>query len=81
MLLHQRGLTVTYVRLSEAQHVNVGTVLSLPPHHRWRLTSLRVIGTAQGRGAIVVAGVTSRLRDGNTVHRAKSASPTAALRE
>jgi hypothetical protein len=30
MLLHPRSLTVAYVRLSEAQFVNVGTVLDLP---------------------------------------------------
>ncbi len=32
VLLHQRSLTVAYVRLSEAQFVNVGTELPLPLH-------------------------------------------------
>jgi hypothetical protein len=68
---------VAYVRLSEAQFVNVGTVLPLPLHLWWRLTSLQVSGIAQGRGSIVVAGVTSGLSDGNTAHRAKGARSTA----
>jgi hypothetical protein len=44
MLLHPRSLTVAYVRLSEAQVVNVGTVLDLPLHRWWWLTALQVIG-------------------------------------
>ena len=44
MLLHPRSLTVAYVRLSEAQFVNVGTVMVLPRYHWWRLTSLQVTG-------------------------------------
>jgi hypothetical protein len=32
VLLHQRGLTMTYIRLLEAHRVNVGTAVFLPPH-------------------------------------------------
>ena len=44
MLLHPRSLTVAYVRLPEAQFVNVGTVMILPLHQWWWLTSLQVTG-------------------------------------
>ena len=36
-------------------------------HFKWWLTSLQVSGSVQGRGFVVVAGVTSGHGDGNTV--------------
>lgn len=80
MQQHQRGLTVTYLHLHEAQCVNVGTALSLP-HPLGRLTSLQVNEIERGRSSIVVAGFTTRYRDGNTDYRAKGASPIATLKE
>jgi hypothetical protein len=47
----------------------------------WRLTALEVIGIVQGRGSVVVAGVTSGLGGGNADHRAKGARSTAAPME
>jgi hypothetical protein len=47
----------------------------------WRLTALEVIGSVQGRGSVVVAGVTSGQGGDNADHRAKGARSTAALME
>ena len=77
MLLHQRGLTATYLRLPEACIVNVGTAVCLPPHRKVAADRASGDRTPSGRGSVVVAGVTSRRGDGNTGHRAKGASPTA----
>lgn len=59
MLLHQRGLTATYLHLLEAHIVNVGTTALLPT-----LACLadevadlaRVIAAPSDRGPVVVAG-------------------------
>ena len=71
MLLHQRGLTATYLCLLEAYIVNVGTAWRLPIHRRVRADRAQEIVSKPGRGSVVVAGVTTRLGDGNAVHRAK----------
>ena len=67
VLLHQRGLTVTYVRLSEAPHENVGTAPTLPHHLTVAADLASGDRVAQGRGSIVVAGVTSGQGDGSAV--------------
>jgi len=67
VLLHQRGLTVTYVRLSEAPLRNVGTAPTLPHHHPVAADLASGERVAQGRGSVVVAGVTSGHRDGSAV--------------
>jgi hypothetical protein len=77
VLLHQRSLTVAYVRLSEAQFVNVGTVMTLPSHRKVAADLASGEQASQGRGSVVVAGVTSGQGGGNAVHRAKGARSTA----
>ena len=56
--------------------MNVGTAVTLPP-----MTVAAGLASddraQQGRGSVVVAGVTTRLGDGKADHRAKGASPTA----
>jgi hypothetical protein len=80
VLLHQRGLTVIYLRLMKAQRVNVGTAVFLPPTP---VAADLASGERpqQGRGSVVVAEVTLGLGDGSTAHRAKGASSTATLKE
>jgi hypothetical protein len=68
---------VAYVRLFEAQSVNVGTVLHLPHSKDGEADFASGERATQGRGFVVVAGVTSGSRGGNTVHRAKEARLTA----
>ena len=68
---------MAYVRLSEAQFVNVGTELPLPLHPRVTADLASGERASQGRGSVVVAGVTSGQGGGNAVHRAKGARSTA----
>ena len=69
---------MAYVRLFEAQSVNVGTVLHLPHSNGGKADLASGERATQGRGFVVVAGVTSGSRGGSTVHRAKEARLTAA---
>ena len=69
---------MAYVRLSEAQFVNVGTVMTLPSHPRVAADLASGERASQDRGSVVVvAGVTSGQGGGNAVHRAKGARSTA----
>lgn len=68
---------MAYVRLFEAQVVNVGTVLHLPHSNDGEADLASGERATQGRGFVVVAGVTSGFSGGNTDHRAKEARLTA----
>ena len=72
---------MAYVRLSEAQFVNVGTVMTLPSHPRVAADLASGERASQGRGSVVVAGVTSGQGGGNAAHRAKGARSIATRME